>query len=86
MRYRLKIPPHYLVDAIRWNGQNLDGMRHFFGNSGMAEIDANNCIIVRTPSGDDAACPGTWILRYSPTHFEVCDPGIFEESYELIGE
>jgi hypothetical protein len=77
MRFRKK-PVE--VDAIRWNGDNLDDIRRF---TGIQYGDVKE-LIIPTLEGDHTARVGDWIIKGVKGELYPCKPDIFEMTYEPV--
>lgn len=79
------------IEAIQWNGNNLEEVRGFVGVSLVGwEIDAKEIgkerffLIIRTLEGDMRASLDDYIIKGLRGEFYPCKPDVFEKKYELI--
>ena len=84
------------IEAIQWNGTNLEEIKDFVGNSLIFDI----CDIawevgrgrpfvfmkIRTLEGDMQANVGDYIFKGLRGEFYPCKPDVFEKKYEIITE
>lgn len=91
MRYRKK---PVVIEAVQWDGLNLDEIKGFAGDSLEYEIlDAAHKVgaapphvdmVIRTLEGDHRASVGDYIIRGVNGEFYPCKPDIFEKTYEAV--
>lgn len=88
MRYRKK-PVE--VEAIVWNGSNVDEIKVFCGESAHFDIqtmDATNethhFLYINTREGKMYASIGDYIIKGVNGEFYPCKPDIFEKTYDAI--
>lgn len=90
-KYR-KIP--IIVEAIRWNGINLDEIKEFVGKSLIYEIidDAwragksspHVIMKIKTLEGYMNVSINDFIIKGVNGEFYPCKPDIFEKTYEIV--
>ena len=97
MKYRKK---PVVVEAIQWNGHNLEEIKEFVGDSLIYEIfDATwegdksiPTIIptiymgIKTLGGTHICSKGDYIIKGVQGEFYPCKPDIFEQTYEQVGK
>lgn len=80
-----------VIDAIQWDGDNINDCRDFLGESyggyyaerhlgGVAEIT------VLTLEGQHKASRGDFLIRGVHGEHYPCKPEIFEKTYEAVNE
>ena len=82
------------IEAIRWNGRNLEDVKHFVGESLICDIyDAGwkagavapgVDIHIKTSEGDMHCSVGDYIIKGLRGEFYPCKPDVFEQKYELV--
>ena len=90
-KYR-KIP--IIVEAIRWNGINLDEIKAFVGKSLIYEIiddawragkTSHHVIMkIKTLEGYMNVSINDFIIKGVNGEFYPCKPDIFEKTYEIV--
>ncbi|MGW5633928.1 hypothetical protein [Streptomyces sp. NPDC003832] len=88
-RYR-KLPVE--IDAVHYDGTNLDEITVFLGQSGKAQETRlpgpgrglHDGILIRTLEGDMTASVGDWIIRGIQGEYYPCKPDIFAATYEAV--
>ena len=97
MKYRKK---PVVVEAVQWNGFNLEEIKEFVGDSLIYEIfdaawgdDKDIPIItptiymgIKTLGGTHICSKGDYIIKGVQGEFYPCKPDIFEQTYEQVGE
>ncbi len=83
-----------VIEAIQWNGTNLDEIKAFVGDSLEYEIlDAAYkvgkaapvvAMTIHTLEGDHRASVGDYIIKGVHGEFYPCKPDIFEMTYEAV--
>ena len=83
-----------VIEAIQWNGMNLDEIKAFVGNSLEYEIfDSAHKVriappfvdmVIHTLEGDHLASVGDYIIKGVHGEFYPCKPDIFEMTYEAV--
>lgn len=86
MRYRKK-PVE--VEAIIWNGSNVDEIKDFCGNDARFDIESINgnvshFLYISTMEGKMYASVGDYIIKGVNGEFYPCKPDIFEKTYDAI--
>lgn len=86
MRYRKK-PVE--VDAIVWNGSNVDEIKEFCkGAERFETVDTNGNIIhflyINTLEGKMYASVGDYIIKGVNGELYPCKPDIFEKTYDAV--
>ena len=94
MKYRKK---PVVIEAIRWDGENLAEVLSFTGKSPRFEewfssfdeyaahvSSDDNKFKVFTPEGAMEANVGDWIIRGVSGEFYPCKPEIFAATYEAV--
>ena len=85
-----------MVEAIQWNGFNLEEIKEFVGDSLIYEIsDAawkvgkgapTIHIGIKTLEGTHICRKGDYIIKGVQGEFYPCKPDIFNQTYEQVGE
>ena len=85
-----------VVEAIQWDGNNLEEIEMFvgthidwwyFNNPNKDESDSSNNILkIETLEGDHMASIGDYIIKGVNGEFYPCKPDIFEKTYEIVEE
>ena len=70
------------VEAIQWNGNNLDEVIAFLGTKTYGEFAGS--VLVETPKASLTVAVGNWIIKGADGEFYPCNPGDFERTYEVI--
>lgn len=89
MKYRKK---PVVVDAIQWNGENIEEVKNFvgdalsfftwFNNRSKKEIE----LTISTLEGKLEVTVGDYIIKGVEGEFYPCKPNIFEKTYEMVGD
>ena len=77
------------IEAIQWNGYNLQEIKDFTGNDANVKYNeiGGNVIVdlyIHTLEGDMHASKGDYIIKGIHGEFYPCKPDIFEETYKLV--
>ena len=80
-KYRIK-PVE--IEAVQWDGNNIDTIREFVGSKGFCHITNDNSLVIPTMIGDYHVKLGEYIIKSDAGEFLQCDPSIFEDTYEEI--
>jgi hypothetical protein len=93
MKYRKK---PVVIEAIHWNGQNLEEIKSFVGDSLIYDIvdtawqvgKGIPCVNmqIKTLEGNHECTKGDYIIKGVKGEFYPCKPDIFEVTYERVGE
>lgn len=84
MKYRKK---PIVIEALKWEIENLDEMSTFIGNSREWGYHAEtNELRIATLEGVMTANEGDYIIKGVKGEFYPCKPDIFEMTYEKVGE
>jgi hypothetical protein len=78
MKFRKK---PVVIEAIRWNGDNLLNMLEEGFGSGSYEGE-NNSLLIPTLEGQMIANVGDWIINGVKGEFYPCKSDIFEATYD----
>ena len=81
MKYKKK---PVVIEAVQWNGRNLEGIKEFVGDSLIC--NAYGCIEIKTLEGNHICTEGDYIIKGIQGEFYPCKPDIFEQTYEQAGE
>ena len=71
-----------IVEAIQWNGNNLDEVIAFLGTKTYGEFAGS--VLVETPKAILLAAIGDWIIKGADGEFYLCSHGDFEMTYDVI--
>ena len=79
-----------VIDAIQWDGTNLQECADFLGDAyGGAVAERHpggkSQLTVKTLEGQHIADRGDYIIRGVQGEHYPCKPGIFEQTYESVG-
>ena len=90
MKYRKK---PVVIEAIQWNGDNLNEIKEFVGESlDYSIIDTawkvgkgapHVLMKIHTLEGDHECTKGDYIIKGVQGEFYPCKPDIFEQTYEV---
>ena len=93
MKYRKK---PVVIEAVQWNGFNLEEIKEFVGDSLIYDIsdaawkvgkDAPTIHIgIKTLEGNHICSKGDYIIKGVQGEFYPCKPDIFMQTYEQLGE
>jgi hypothetical protein len=89
MKYRKK---PIVVEAIQWNGENIEEVKDFAGKSLLCDIVyqfdyTTRCeVTIKTLEGNMRVHEGDYIIKGVEGEFYPCKPSIFERTYELVGD
>ena len=73
------------IDAIQWDGENIEAISAFISDNDVFHIDVQSEIIcIKTLEGDIFARKGDWVIRGIKGEFYPCKPDIFEATYDLV--
>lgn len=81
-----------VIDALRWDGTNWNEVCDFLGVPENGHGDQENLgggrmpVVIHTLEGDMRAEVGDWIVRGVKGEFYPCKPGIFDATYEPVGD
>ena len=81
MKYRKK---PVVIEAVQWNGCNLEEIKEFAGDSLIC--NAYGCIEIKTLEGNHICTEGDYIIKGVQGEFYPCKPDIFEQTYERVEE
>ena len=75
-----------IVEAIQWNGDNLDEVDKFIGNphDWFYNKNSRKVLTIRTFEGYTDADLHDWIIKGTAGEFYPCKPDIFKEIYESV--
>ena len=73
-----------IVDALQWNGENIEAMREFVGKKGFYHVTNDNSLVIPTLEGDHKAMIGDFIIKGVAGEFYPCKPDIFKQTYEPV--
>ncbi len=71
-----------IVEAIQWNGKNIDEVLAFLGTQTYGEFAGQ--VLVANPKAILMATIGDWIVKDGDGEFHPCNPIDFEKTYEVI--
>ena len=93
MKYKKK---PVVIEAVQWNGRNLEEIKEFVGDSLIYEISdaawkAGKCdpsvyMEIKTLEGNHKCSIGDYIIKGVQGEFYPCKPDIFKKTYEQAGE
>ena len=89
MKYRKK---PIVVEAVQWNGKNFSEVLEFafsrleFTLYGDTNCEPNMDMSILTLEGRMKVSVGDYIIKGVRGEFYPCKPGIFEQTYEKVGE
>jgi hypothetical protein len=88
MKYKKK---PVVIEAIQWNGYNLEEIKKFTGNNADVKYDDHNGeviadLFIHTLEGDMHASKGDYIIKGVHGEFYPCKPIIFMATYEEVKE
>lgn len=72
------------VQAVQWTGDNYEEIANFVGRIGFPCSFDKDSVIIETLENDYYAIKGDWIIRGIDGKFYLCDPDIFEKTYEEV--
>ena len=91
MKYRKK---PVVVEAIQWDGLNLEEIKAFVGESLIYDIIDTAWQVgkgaphvnmkIKTLEGDHECTKGDYIIKGVSREFYPCKPDIFEKTYEAV--
>ncbi len=70
------------VEAIQWDGNNLDEVLSFLGKKTYGQIVG--AVLIVTPRAILTAVIGDWIVKGDDGEFYPCSNGDFEMTYDAI--
>ena len=71
------------IEALEWNGHNLEEIKEFVGDSlgkGIPHINMK----IKTLEGEMIASKGDFIIKGLRGEFYPCKPDVFHKKYELV--
>ena len=75
------------VEAVRWTGNHINGIRTFTEGNAIFEWFGNQCVLgIGTLEGMMRANTGDYIIKGVNGEFYPCKPDIFEKTYERVKE
>ena len=80
-RFRCFRKKPVVIEAVRWDGANVDEVLGFILPNGEAIRAPGNGIIITTLEGQMRADPGDWIIKGVKGEFYPCKPDIFDITY-----
>ena len=93
MKYRKK---PVVIEAVQWNGLNLEEIKEFVGGSLIYEISDAAWKVgkgaptvymeIKTLEGNHVCTEGDYIIKGVQGEFYPCKPDIFKQTYEQLGE
>lgn len=88
MQYRKKA---VVIDAIQWNGSNLDQCKSFLGNSFLGQRAERhpggaNVIMIKTLEGQHIASLNDFLIRGVKGEHYPCKPDIFAATYDAVSD
>ena len=93
MKYRKK---PVVIEAVQWNGLNLEEIKEFVGDSLIYEISDAAWKVgkgapavsmgIKTLEGTHICSKGDYIIKGVQGEFYPCKPDIFEQTYERVEE
>lgn len=82
------------IEAIKWNGTNLDEVKEFVGESLFYQINDAGWkagvvapgveMVIKTLEGNMFVSTGDYIIKGLLGEFYPCKPDIFEKKYEMV--
>ena len=85
-----------MIEAVQWNGRNLEEIKEFIGDSLSNEIsDAawkagksapSVSMEIKTLEGNHKCSIGDYIIKGVQGEFYPCKPDIFKQTYEQVEE
>lgn len=85
-----------VIEAVQWNGTNLEEIKAFVGEALIYSICDTAWEVgkgrphvfmkIKTLEGDMEASEGDFIIKGVNGEFYPCKPDIFEKTYELVHE
>ena len=93
MKYRKK---PVVIEAVQWNGLNLEEIKEFVGDSLIYEISDAAWKVgkgapavymeIKTLEGNHKCSIGDYIIKGAQGEFYPCKPDIFMQTYEQASE
>ena len=93
MKYRKK---PVVIEAVQWNGRNLEEIKEFVGESLIYNISDAAWKVgkgapavymeIETLEGNHKCSIGDYIIKGVQGEFYPCKPDIFKQTYEQVGE
>ena len=93
MKYRKK---PVVIEAVQWNGRNLEEIKEFVGDSLIYEISDAAWKVgkgvpsvymgIKTLEGTHICSKGDYIIKGVQGEFYPCKPDIWKQTYEQVGE
>lgn len=85
-----------VIEAIQWNGTNLEEIKEFVGDSLIYDINDTAWEVgkgiphvhmeIKTLEGNHICTEGDYIIKGVHGEFYPCKPDIFEETYQKVNE
>lgn len=72
------------VRAVQWTGDNYEEIADFVGHISFPYSLDKDSVIISTLENNYYARKGDWIIRGIDGEFYLCDPDIFEKTYEEV--
>ena len=79
------------IEALEWNGHNLEEIKEFVGDSLIYDIIDTACseriayqYEIKTLEGEMIASKGDFIIKGLRGEFYPCKPDVFHKKYELV--
>lgn len=80
------------IEAVQWKGNNYKEIQAFIGDNLDYELvwkfgkSPEKFLILHTFEGNHLVTLNDYIIKKSNDKFYPCEPDIFEQIYELVGE
>lgn len=72
------------VRAVQWTGDNYEEIADFVGHISFPYSLDKDSVIISTLENNYYARKGDWIIRGINGEFYLCEPDIFEKTYEEV--
>lgn len=72
------------VQAVQWTGDNYEEIADFVEHISFPCSFDKGSVIIETLEGNYYARKGDWIIRGINGEFYLCEPDIFEKTYEEV--
>jgi len=77
-----------IIEAIQYDGQDIENLKEFFGDFKDWKYDhtdgVRNRILIKTLEGDHYGLRKDWIIKGVKGEFYPCKPDIFQQTYEEV--
>lgn len=71
-----------VVEAVQFNGENIDEIREFVGEENLVTVVKDNVYSLITSRGKEMICKDNYVVKGVTGRFYTCTPLAFHSVYE----